>query len=67
MIWQSDFTYEDYEREGEGQVTVLLCSSCEASAEFSITDKDNKDSSCCDAPIILNDICGKCKEHCDAK
>ena len=38
MIWQSDFTYDEYGRSGEGQVTVLLCSSCEASAEFSITD-----------------------------
>ena len=39
MIWQSDFTYEDYGREGEGMVTVLLCSECNASAEFSITDE----------------------------
>tara|TARA_R100000008_G_C3560943_1_gene156112 strand:+ start:1037 stop:1204 length:168 start_codon:yes stop_codon:yes gene_type:complete len=43
MIWQSDFTYEEYGREGEGQVTVLLCSSCEASAEFSITDEPGKE------------------------
>lgn len=43
MVWQSDFTYEEYGRSGEGQVTVLLCSSCEASAEFSITDEPGEE------------------------
>lgn len=60
MIWQSDFTFEDYGRRGEGQITILLCSSCEASAEFTIKDDDG---GCCDAPVILNDICSNCKEH----
>jgi len=39
MVWQSDATYEDYGRSGEGQVTFLICSSCEACAEFSITEE----------------------------
>lgn len=64
MVWQSDFTFEDLERPDEGQLTVLKCSSCEAMAQFTI--KDDEVSSCCDANIILDDICQSCKEHCDA-
>ena len=26
---------------------------------------DHQQSKCCDAHIILTDICSKCKEHCD--
>lgn len=43
MIWQSDFTYEDYGRQGEGMVAILLCSECNASAEFSISDEEPED------------------------
>ena len=37
MIWQSDFTYEDYCMEGDGTIAVLVCSNddCKATAEFS--------------------------------
>jgi len=44
MIWQSDFTYEDFGREGEGIVAILCCSKCNAIAEFSLGDTDENDS-----------------------
>lgn len=29
LIWQNDFTYEDYGLEEEGIVTILICSNAE--------------------------------------
>ena len=43
MIWQSDFTLEDMGRKGEGIVSILCCSKCNAVAEFSIRDEDEAD------------------------
>ena len=43
MIWQSDFNFEDYGREGEGIVTILTCSECEVRAEFSSKPEENSD------------------------
>lgn len=40
MIWQSDFNYEDFGRRGEGVVAILCCSSCDASAEFSLPNSE---------------------------
>lgn len=34
MYWQSDFNFEDYGLEGEGIVTELMCSGCNATATF---------------------------------
>lgn len=34
MVWQSDFSFEDYGLEGEGIVAVLICSSCNTRADF---------------------------------
>lgn len=34
MIWQSDFSFEDYGIEGDGIVAVLCCPNCDAQAEF---------------------------------
>lgn len=36
MIWNSDFSFEDYGYEGEGVVAVLSCSNedCGVNAEF---------------------------------
>lgn len=36
VIWQNDFTYEDYGCEGDGIVSVLICSSEECNAEVEI-------------------------------
>ena len=33
LIWNADFTYEDYGLEGEGIVTTLSCSKCKADVE----------------------------------
>ncbi|MCD3276707.1 hypothetical protein [Clostridium botulinum] len=34
MIWNSDFTFEDYALEGEGVISILSCPNCQATAEF---------------------------------
>lgn len=34
MIWQSDFSFEDYCMEGEGIIANLRCSNCGADAEY---------------------------------
>ena len=33
LMWNSDFSFEDYGYEGEGIVTVLTCSNCNAHFE----------------------------------
>lgn len=40
MIWNSDFSYEDYGYEGEGTIAVLNCPNCNATAEFSVRDDE---------------------------
>ena len=37
MFWQGDFNFEDYcieDEEGDGVIALLLCSKCNATAEF---------------------------------
>ena len=34
MIWQNDFSYEDWGFHGDGMVAVLRCSECGAEARF---------------------------------
>lgn len=36
VIWQSDFTFEDYGYEGEGIVQNLICSNCGAEIEYRV-------------------------------
>ena len=36
LIWQNDFDWEDYGREGEGIVSVWICSKCGAEHEVYI-------------------------------
>ena len=36
LIWQSDFTFEDYGYEGEGIVQNLVCSNCGAEVEYRV-------------------------------
>lgn len=33
LIWNSDFSYEDYGLEGEGIISVLSCGCCNAMVE----------------------------------
>lgn len=34
VIWQSDFSFEDYMLEGEGIVHILHCANCGADIEY---------------------------------
>jgi hypothetical protein len=34
VVWESDFTFEDYALEGEGTVHVCHCSHCGADIEY---------------------------------
>lgn len=36
MIWQSDWSYEDYGMEGEGIISLLTCSNCGAEVQYSL-------------------------------
>lgn len=42
VIWDSDFTFEDYGYEGEGLIHVLHCSNCGAEIEYSISFEDEE-------------------------
>lgn len=36
LVWQSDYSYEDFGYEGEGIVQILHCSNCGAEVEYRI-------------------------------
>lgn len=36
VIWQNDYTFEDYGMEGEGTIHDLLCSNCGATITYEI-------------------------------
>tara|TARA_R100001440_G_scaffold72658_1_gene96691 strand:+ start:300 stop:458 length:159 start_codon:yes stop_codon:yes gene_type:complete len=40
LIWQNDFTKEEWCMEGEGLVTVLVCSGCGAEVRYIEKDED---------------------------
>lgn len=40
MIWQNDFTYDDYCLDGEGIVSVYRCSECKTTAGFYHTEEE---------------------------
>ena len=42
VIWQSDFTFEDYGRDGEGIVHVCECANCGAEIEYYIPLNDDE-------------------------
>lgn len=42
MIWNNDFSYEDFMMEGDGIVAVLTCTSCGSYAHF-YTDLGERD------------------------
>lgn len=39
LIWNSDFTFEDYALEGEGIVSVWMCAECRALGEFYVSEE----------------------------
>ena len=40
MIWDSDFNYDEIHGDGDGIVTFLHCSSCDAECMFSLRDDE---------------------------
>ena len=43
VVWQSDYSFEDYDMDGDGIVTVLTCSKCDAYYEITLkTKKENE-------------------------
>lgn len=42
VIWDADFSFEDYCLEGEGLIHVLHCSNCGAEIEYSISFEDEE-------------------------
>lgn len=40
VIWQNDFSFEDFGYEGEGLVHILRCSKCGAEIEYRIADDE---------------------------
>ena len=40
LIWGADFNFEDYNLEGEGIVSTLSCSNCEAHVEVYLGDNN---------------------------
>lgn len=40
VIWDSDFTYEDYGYEGDGLVQVCHCTNCGAEIYYLISDNE---------------------------
>lgn len=43
LLWDSDFTFEDYGREGSGLVHVLHCTNCGADVEYFIPDEEESE------------------------
>jgi len=42
VVWMNDFTFEDYEIEGEGIIHVLQCQSCGAVITYEVEDKEQE-------------------------
>lgn len=42
LIWQSDFDKEDVVGEGEGMVTFLTCSNCNAEVQYTTGDEEDE-------------------------
>ena len=45
VVWQADFSFEDYGMEGEGIIHVCKCANCGADIEYyiSLDDPDEED------------------------
>ena len=46
VVWDSDFSFEDFGYEGEGIVHVCHCSNCGAEIEYRIAEEENVEDSC---------------------
>lgn len=44
VVWDADFTFEDYGLDGDGIVQVCHCTNCEARIEYYISSEDTDDS-----------------------
>ena len=58
VIWQSDFTFEDYGYEGEGIVQNLICSNCGAEIEYRVP-FDNEEENDDDGTGADTEVCGE--------
>lgn len=43
VVWQNDFSFEDYGKDGEGIVHVLHCSNCGADIEYFISCEEEEE------------------------
>ena len=43
VIWDSDYSYEEWGLEGEGIVQVLHCTNCGAEITYYISDESNEE------------------------
>lgn len=43
VIWDNDFTFEDYGYEGEGIVHALHCQDCGAEIEYRVPERGEQD------------------------
>jgi transcription elongation factor Elf1 len=60
VIWDSDFSFEDYGEEGEGIIHVCHCSNCGAEIEYRIpiTEEDVEELEEMEDDPNKNDSCG---------
>lgn len=43
VIWDSDFTFDEVDREGSGIIHLLHCTCCGAEIEYAIEEKEDKE------------------------
>lgn len=44
LVWQSDYSFEDFGYDGEGIVHILICSKCNSEVEYRVPlNKENED------------------------
>lgn len=46
VIWDNDFTFEDYGLEGEGLIHVLHCANCGAVIEYYLAEEEDETDRC---------------------
>ena len=60
VIWQCDYTFEDFGYEGEGLVQILTCANCGAEIEYRISYNEEEDG--CDGAGTDTQECGASAE-----
>lgn len=43
LVWQSDYSYEDFGYEGDGIVQILICSNCGAEVEYRVPIREDNE------------------------